>query len=218
MEPLEPTEQHRGEWLTHAPQSQALNSRADAPSRSVPAGGSLPRAQILDVRARLRGMRTRQRVLAGRVPLHGEEVEAALIAEDVQLLGQVGAVSPAARSLSLTAREVEPTSRALAEGFPSRHLDRLRVHWMRSARPHAGAKGLSVAGLLTRSADARELVANQHDRNGRGDAAATRPSRGRRAVPSYEDVLAFMSPRSGVVGSAGCGTFGPKRPAAQKRG
>jgi len=113
----------------------------------------LPRAQVLDVRAGLRGMRTRQRVLAGRVPLQGEEVEAALIAEDVQLLGQVGAVSPAARSLSLTAREVETTSRALAECFPSRHLDRLRIHWKPTARPHAGPDGPPIAGLSTQPAD-----------------------------------------------------------------
>jgi hypothetical protein len=77
-----------------------------------------PRTQVLDVGTRLRGMCACQRVIAGRVPLHGEEVEAALIAEDVQLLGHAGAVPPAARSLSLAAREVEPTSRATGGRLP----------------------------------------------------------------------------------------------------
>src|SRR5512132_2050918 len=133
-------------------------TRAAAPSRSGQPAVPLPRPQVLDVGAGLRGMHTRQRVLAGRVPFHGEEVEAALIAEDVQPLGQVGAVPPTARSLSLAAREVEPTSRTLAESFPPRHLDRLRVYWKPSARPHAEPKGLAVAGLPTQTADPRKVV------------------------------------------------------------
>ena len=147
--------QHLGSGPIGSRPKPGRTAGADAPSRSGQPTVPFPCAQVLDVGAGLRGMHARQRVLAGRVPLHGEEVEAALIAEDVQFLGQVGAVPPTARSLSLAAREVEPTSRTLTEPFPPRHLDRLRVHWKPTAAPDAEPNGLAAGGLPTQPADPR---------------------------------------------------------------
>ena len=52
------------------------------------------------MQARFDPVRTREGILARRVPFHREEVEAAVRAVDVQLFRQVGAVTPRARSLS----------------------------------------------------------------------------------------------------------------------
>jgi hypothetical protein len=51
----------------------------------------LPALVVLDVREGLRGMLARHRIGTRWIPFHGQEVEPALIAKDVQLLGQVWA-------------------------------------------------------------------------------------------------------------------------------
>jgi hypothetical protein len=142
-----PPNQHPGSGPIGSTPKPGRTARADASSRSDQPMIPFPCAQVLDVGARLHGMHARQGILAGRVPLHGEEVEAALIAEDVQLLGQVGAVPPTARPLALAAREVEPAPRTLAEPFPPRHLAHLRDHWKPTGRPRAGPKGPPAGGL-----------------------------------------------------------------------
>ncbi len=100
-----------------------------------------PALQVLDVPERLARVRARERVLAGRVALHREEVEAAGVAEHVQLLGEVGALAPGARATPLARRDVEPAARALREAFPSRHGRRLHLLGTPACRRPRGPDG-----------------------------------------------------------------------------
>jgi hypothetical protein len=60
-------------------------------------------------------------VFAGRVPLHHEEVEPALIAIHVRLLTKIGAPSPRATRFAFPSREVEEAVGLRSNGLPPFH-------------------------------------------------------------------------------------------------
>jgi hypothetical protein len=97
------------------------------PADLVPgAAGSRSRSRleqphVLHVRERLARVLAHEWFLAGRVAPHREEVVPAVRAEHVELLGEVRALSPRTLALTFAGREVERTSGALAEPFPSVH-------------------------------------------------------------------------------------------------
>src|SRR5581483_6160327 len=103
----------------------APGADARASDRELTLGRPAP--HVLDVPERLPPVLAGQRIVAGRVPFHREEVEAAVGTEDVEILRQVRTVPPRTASLSLARRDVEPAARARPEPFPSGHVHRLRL-------------------------------------------------------------------------------------------
>ena len=193
-------------------------ARAAAPSRSGQPAVALPCAQVLDVGAGLRGMHACQRVLAGRVSLHGEEVEAALIAEDVQLLGQVGAVPNCTIALPRRSRSRThiPDTDGILPTSPSRSPPGPRADGTtgcRAERPgHGGASDPvrgSAGGLLRHDQRARREAHPTPNRRGRspGEIAARR-AQGRPDTP--------RPGRARLRGSWGC-TAGSAAPTSSRR-
>ena len=112
-----------------------------------------PFAHVLDVRPGFLTVCTRHGICAGRVPLHRDEVEPALVAEHVQLLRNVGALTPGAGTLTFSRGEVIRALRAWTELLPTvqrpRHLGLLSLStlgrterdWKGFGPPRSGPNG-----------------------------------------------------------------------------
>jgi len=67
-----------------------------------------PRADVLDVSEVIGRVLAREGILTRWIALAGEEVEAARVAIDVEILGEVRTVPPRAAPFALPGRDVEP--------------------------------------------------------------------------------------------------------------